>query len=356
MLPNIFFHWINYHLGFALFRSLPLSYTFSLTTKCNSRCLTCNIWQKKPQVELTKEEWKKIFQSLGTSPYWVTLSGGEPFLRSDLSGIVADLCRICSPKIINIPTNGILSEKIAVEVQKISKANPKTNFVINLSLDGIGEGHDQARGINGNFIKTIKTLNLLKKNKNSNLTIGIHTVISKNNVKEIPKIIDYVLNNLKPDSFITEIAENRVELDNLSNKIQPSLEDYKRAIGYLENRMKKERLPALPRIQRAFRLVYYDLVIRILKEQKQVIPCYAGIASAQIASNGDIWPCCVRADNLGNLKENNYVFKKIWFSSKADSVRKSIRDKKCYCPLANASYTNILLNPKSLGKALANIF
>jgi MoaA/NifB/PqqE/SkfB family radical SAM enzyme len=333
---------------FSFYKILPLSYTFSLTSKCNSRCLTCNIWQKKPQAELTKREWQKIFQSLGTSPYWVTLSGGEPFLRTDIVEIVADLCRICRPKIINIPTNGLLTEKIVKEVAKITKANPKTNFVINLSLDGVGGRHDKARGIKGNFEKTLKTLTRLKKNKYPNLTIGIHTVISKNNVKELPAIADYVLDTLKPDSYITEIAENRIELDNLSNKIQPPLEDYKTAMAYLKTRMKKERLAILPRIQRAFRLVYYDLVIKILKEQKQVIPCYAGMASAQIAANGDIWPCCVRADIIGNLKENNFDFKKIWFSSSADAVRKSIQNKKCYCPLANVSYTNILLNPKTL--------
>ncbi|MCL4382172.1 radical SAM protein [Patescibacteria group bacterium] len=341
---------------FSFFKILPLSYTFSLTNKCNSRCLTCNIWQKKATVELTKEEWKRIFQSLGHSPYWVTLSGGEPFLRADLMEIVSDLCRIGNPKIINIPSNGLLTEKIVNDVGKITKANPKTNFVINLSLDGIREKHDQARGIKGNFDKTVKTLSLLKKLKKRNLTIGIHTVISKNNAKEFPRIADYVLDTLKPDSYITEIAENRVELDNLSNKIQPSLEDYKTAINYLKTRMKKEKSAILPRIQRAFRFVYYDLVIKILKEQKQVIPCYAGLASAQIAANGDIWPCCVRADILGNLKENNYDFKKIWFSPKADLVRKSIKERKCFCPLANASYTNILLNPVSLGQALTHIF
>ncbi|MCL4382414.1 SPASM domain-containing protein, partial [Patescibacteria group bacterium] len=211
-----------------------------------------------------------------------------------------------------------------------------------------------ARGIKGNFDKTVKTLSLLKKLKKRNLTIGIHTVISKNNVKEFPRITDYVLDTLKPDSYITEIAENRVELDNLSNKIQPSLRDYKTAINYLKTRMKKEKLAILPRIQRAFRLVYYDLVMKFLKEQRQVIPCYAGLASAQIASNGDIWPCCVRADILGNLKENNFDFKKIWFSPKSDLVRKSIRNKKCYCPLANVSYTNILLSPKTLITVGAN--
>lgn len=340
---------------FSFFKILPLSYTFSLTNKCNSRCLTCNVWQKKTAVELSRHEWQKIFQSLGASPYWVTLSGGEPFLRPDLTDIVADLCQICRPKIINLPTNGLLTEKIVKDVASLTKNNPKTNFVINLSLDGIGKKHDLARGIEDNFVKTIKTLNLLKKLKKTNLTIGIHTVISKNNVKELTLITDYILDNLRPDSFITEIAENRVELDNLSNKIQPSLKDYKTAICYLKTRMKREKLSVLPRIQRAFRLVYYDLVIETLKRKTQVIPCWAGIVSGQIAPNGDVWTCCVRADILGNLKENNYDFKKIWFSAKADKVRKSIKNKECSCPLANAGYTNILLSPRKLWQVLLNI-
>ena len=46
-----------------------------------------------------------------------------------------------------------------------------------------------------------------------NLTIGIHTVISSYNVDSLPELCEFVQRELKPDSFITEIAEERVELD-----------------------------------------------------------------------------------------------------------------------------------------------
>ena len=81
---------------------------------------------------------------------------------------------------------------------------------------------------------------------------------------------------------------------------------------------------------------------RILEEEDQVIPCYAGWASAQIYSDGSVWPCCIRADNLGNLRDYNYDFKSIWFGEGIREVRRSIADKECHCPLANASYTNML--------------
>jgi hypothetical protein len=100
---------------------------------------------------------------------------------------------------------------------------------------------------------------------------------------------------------------------------------------------------------------YYKLVKRILHEQDQVIACYAGWVSAQIYANGTVWPCCVRADDLGNLREHNYDFKQIWFGDKIKRVRKSIARKECHCPLANASYTNMLHDIPTLTRVAAKI-
>lgn len=68
----------------------------------------------------------------------------------------------------------------------------------------------------------------------------------------------------------------------------------------------------------------------------------------QIYADGTVWPCCVRADNLGNLRDHDYDFGKIWFGEKIKEVRRSIRAKECHCPLANASYTNLLLHTPTL--------
>ena len=88
-------------------RMLPLNLTLSPSPRCNSRCLTCNIWMKREN-ELTLDEWDKVLKSLGRAPYWFTVSGGEPFLYQGL----VQLCQLAykhgRPGIINIPTNGIL--------------------------------------------------------------------------------------------------------------------------------------------------------------------------------------------------------------------------------------------------------
>lgn len=325
---------------------LPLNYTISLTYRCNSRCKTCNIWQKNTD-ELTLEEYKKIFTSLGISPYWITISGGEPFLRKDIVEIIQCLYEICHPKIINIPTNGILTELIVEKVKNILTLCPKTKLVINVSLDEIGERHDEIRGVKGNFDKTIKTFNNLKKLNYTNLTVGIHTVISKFNVKRLPEIASELL-SLNPDSYITEIAEKRVELDTTNSDISPSFEEYILAIDKLIKILEKYPACGLGKITQAFRLNYYNMVKKVLKEHRQIIPCYAGFASCQIAPDGDVWMCCIKAKPIGNLRETCYNFKKIWFSERAYEERKKIKNGECFCPLANVSYTNMLFSFVSL--------
>lgn len=332
---------------------LPLNYTISLTYRCNSRCKTCNIWQKKSD-ELTLEEYKKIFTGLGTSPYWITISGGEPFLKKNIVEIIQCLYEICRPKIINIPTNGISTELIIEKVKNILTLCPKTKLVINVSLDEIGERHDDIRNVKGNFDKTIRTFNNLKKLNYPNLTAGIHTVISKFNVQRLPEIASELL-RLNPDSYITEIAEKRVELDTVNSDITPSVEEYTLAIDELIKILEKYPACGLGKITQAFRFNYYNMVKKILKENRQIIQCYAGFSSCQIAPNGDVWMCCIKAEPIGNLRNTGYDFKKIWFSEKANEARKKIKNSECFCPLANASYTNMLFNFASLFKISGQI-
>jgi organic radical activating enzyme len=73
------------------------------------------------------------------APYWITVSGGEPFL---FEGVV-DLCEIayrrCRPGIINIPTNGLLFNRIPEAARQIARRCPGSQLIINLSLDGVGQ-------------------------------------------------------------------------------------------------------------------------------------------------------------------------------------------------------------------------
>ena len=335
-----------YRFGFP--KILPMNYTISLLYACNSRCKTCNIYKKKARV-LQPVEYRKIFNSIKKSAFWITFSGGEPFLRNDLFEICCLAATICKPKIINIPTNGILTEKIVSFTKKITIAYPKIQFNINLSIDEIGAAHDEIRGVRGNYEKVIKTFYKLKQIGASNLQVGIHTVISKFNVKNFPNIASTLM-QLNPDSYITEIAEQRVELWTKDLDIQPKKTDYAAAADFLIHRIKHSKQTGWNKLTQLFRCEYYSLVKKVLKHQTQVIDCLAGVASAQIAPDGRVWACCIRAKSVGSLRANRYNFSRVWFSDYAKKHRLSIKNRECYCPLANASYTNILMNYSLLAK------
>lgn len=320
---------------------LPLNITISPSPKCNSRCLTCNIWMKREN-ELSLDEWDKALASLGTAPYWFTISGGEPLMFPGIVELTQLVYQHTKPGIINIPTNGILKSG-PDRVRRILESCPDTQLIINLSLDGVGEKHDLIRGVSGNFEKFEERLKQYfeLREEFSNLTVGIHSVVSVFSVGHLDELIDYA-DQSTADQFITEIAEPRVELDTVGLPITPDKEDYNQAIDRLIEYVESKQYRGVSKITEAFRVEYYKLVKNILDEEDQVIDCYAGWASAQIYADGTVWPCCIRADNLGNLRDHNYDFKEIWFGEAIKEVRRSIADKECYCPLANASYTNML--------------
>src|SRR3984893_18431198 len=335
---------------------LPANITVSVSYRCNSRCKTCNVWLL-PNDDLTLPEWDCVFASLGTAPYWFTFSGGEPTLRKELPDMVASAYRHCRPGIINIPTNGIQHKVVPGRVERVLQAAPKSEVIINLSLDALGLKHDEVRGVRGNWAHAMKTYGALKELKKhyKHLTLGVHTVISNFNIDSFQELCEFVSSELQPDSFITEIAEERVELDTVGLVITPTPERYTVAIDTLLESLRDQRLTGVAEVAQAFRRRYYDLVKRTLREQRQVIPCMAGVAAAQIAPNGDVWTCCIRAESMGNLREHDYDFRSVWTTGKAKQLRRSIKAGECYCPLANASYTNMLNNGRTVTKVAAEV-
>ena len=354
ILPQIAKMQASYALGKPL--ANPLNLTISVSYRCNSRCKTCNVWQR-PNDDFTIEEYEKTFESIGRDAFWFTFSGGEPTLRKDLPEMVGAAYRHCRPGIINIPTNGIQDKIIPGRIERVLQAAPTSEVIINLSLDGVGEKHDIVRGVKGNFDRAMRTYAGLKalKGKYKNFTLGVHTVISNFNIDEFDNIHSFVYNELKPDSFISEIAEERVELDTVGMGITPPIQKYEPVINQLQKENREADFKGVSRITQTFRDRYYDIVKRTLVEKRQIIPCLAGVASAQIAPNGDVWTCCIRAESVGNLRDYDYDFHKTWSTAKADELRRSIKAGECYCPLANASYTNMLCHMPTLASVGAEV-
>jgi MoaA/NifB/PqqE/SkfB family radical SAM enzyme len=349
----------GYRLEHATGRSpqLPVNLTVSVTYSCPSRCATCDIWQKKVD-DLSVDEYGRIFPTLERVPVWVTLSGGDQFLRADLDEIVRLVCTQIEPSIVNIPMNGILTERIFSLLPKIAHRTVGRQLVLNLSVDEIGAAHDDIRGADRNFEKLQLVAGLIHDLKKTypHVVLGVHTVISTRNVHRIPEIEREARAIFRPDSYIAEVAENRVELQTMDKAITPSTADFRRAVGHLRNVIGEHRSThPVARLVESLRLEYYELAARILEEKRQVIDCYAGWASAQLAPDGHVWGCCVRAESVGNVRDHGYDFRAVWLGKEADAFRASVKAHACHCPLANASYTNLLLDAPSLARVTAHM-
>lgn len=363
LVPYLASYHMNRWFGYKKFN--PMTLTYSVTAACQSRCKTCQIGAMycqdptRPQKDLKLDEIEKIFQTM-KPVYFFNMSGGEPYLRKDLPEIVKLACRYLKPKVVHTPTNAILTERIVENTERIihivREYNPAVPFTVKPSIDGIGELHDEIRGVRGNFDCLLKTIKGLKKleDKYDNFHLELGTVISNFNIDHLDEIEDFV-HSLGVESYRNEVAECRTEFFNIGDDITPSAEIYQRLIKDFARKV-EENISSkrnLAKMTEALRVVYYDLASRILEEQRQVIPCYAGVSNVHINYDGGVWPCCVLGyeKEMGNLREYGYNFQELWHSDKADEVRKYIKGKNCACPLANQAYSNELMHLPTLFKA-----
>ena len=351
--PKLPLYWAFRRFGWP--RMYPFSVVVSISYRCNSKCRTCDVW-RKPNDDMSVEEWDKVFANLGRTPFYITFTGGEPFLRKDLDEMVISAYRHCRPSVITIPTNGLLTDRIVERVDRICQECPTSQIGLNLSLDGIGEEHDDIRGVPGNWEKSMATWTKLKELQKSrpNLVLTVHTVVSRFNQQRFRAIYND-LQFLEPDSYITEVAEERVELDTVGWGITPDPDAYAPIADFLSEQAWARPARGIAKFTQAFRAQYYQLARRVLYERTQVIACYAGWASAHIAPNGDLWSCCIRAEPVGNLRETGYDLAPIWYGERMAKLRKSIYDKECACPMANASYANMLLHPPTVAKVALEV-
>jgi MoaA/NifB/PqqE/SkfB family radical SAM enzyme len=338
-----------FRLGRALGRplSLPAAVTVNVLYACNSRCRTCNIYEHHAEV-LTADEYERIFSTLGSSPSWVTFTGGEPFLRPDLADIVLSFDRHCTPSVINMPTNGSFPGRVEKAIDRIARAVKPRSLIVNLSIDEVGQAHDSLRRLDGNWDLAMRTAKILRelRTRHDNLVFGVNTVISRFNEHRIADIAAKV-DELEPDSYVAEVAGRRVELGTERAHIGPSAEGLVRALKLLRTRSRRTGR-FIEALVASLRAEYYRVLERHTVEEREILPCYAGITSAHIMPEGKVWACCVLGEELGQLRNVDYDFPTLWYGAAARSIRARIKRERCSCTLANQTYMNILMDPRSL--------
>jgi MoaA/NifB/PqqE/SkfB family radical SAM enzyme len=162
----------------------PSEASLQVTGRCNSKCITCNFWKIKPGDELTPEELKRVFHDFkDVGLQIVGFTGGECLLRPDIGDLIDNVINTAGVKVYII-TNGILLEK------KAEILAGKDLLYVAVSLDGIGKTDDTIRGIPGHYEMVIRGIDRLNKLTEGKLRIHIGTTLLKQNINQVPEIIE----------------------------------------------------------------------------------------------------------------------------------------------------------------------
>lgn len=334
-------------------RGMPLNLIFFVTSRCNAKCRHCFYWQKINTVkdELNLSEIEKIAKS-APNLLTVTLTGGEPFLRDDLVEIANIFSKFTKIANIQIPTNGILTDHIFETTKNILEVCRKDiRVAVGISIDNLREKHNKIRQVDGCFEKAVKTIKKLKKLERefSNFRLGSIITITKDNQEEIGKIVNFLENDLGIDNVGVNII--RSEVKDMSLK-ELDIKYYNNIMLKLRNdfleKADKKNLSWIERILSSRQYYGSQILSRIYSEKKYITPCYAGSLLAILKENGDVYPCEMLNDKMGNIRDSDFNLKKLWFSEKSDEVRKKIKKSKCFCTFECAMTSNTLFNFRHL--------
>jgi MoaA/NifB/PqqE/SkfB family radical SAM enzyme len=287
-------------LGLATF---PRSLTITITRRCNSRCIMCNIWrlgqrhEELPLDVITRFLDNPRFAKLVE----LDLTGGEPFLRQDLPELIRYVSHLNDRILTNLKTvalasNGLLPELVARVVEEILEGiKGKFDLAMVCSLDGLGEPHDRVRGVPGAYQKVRETIARLQQIKanSSNFWLGIKTTILPSSWDQIPGLMQFsqdqgLFHILSPVLFTQERFRNLASRETLD--------------------VRKTRSSDLIDLysQENLRNFYYSYVlVDSLTSGKRRVPCTAASDHFFIEGDGTIFPCPLLNVSLGRIQAHS---------------------------------------------------
>jgi len=359
-LPYLLWRGVGYHLPERWSCNYPVLVNFLVTRRCNSRCLMCSIWKTgNRKEEMSLSEIDRIFSSrLFKALDYISLAGGEPFLRDDIADIASTVYSRCDKlNGMSIFTNGFLTgliEKRLIEVLNGIDTDRLKEFLVSVSIDGIGQVHDEIRGVEGGFEKAAKTLKVLKKmSMEYSFTLQMNTVIQKSNIDMLDDIWMFAADNGVRVHFVPVRLANFV-FSNLDRRnkfeIEPDQLDILKKFVF-GRYLKDDNSPLS-----LFWLDYF----RMAEGKERKVPCLWNSYAVALNADGTLFPCEASSTFVyGNALEADPY--DIWCSEKSREARTRLRDSFCKrCTLECTSdgamyreffrYSAFLLKRKLAGK------
>jgi hypothetical protein len=302
----------------------------SLNNHCNFHCRMCHIWrQDKGENRLDLEKCLQIIDSLDAFQVkGVRLSGGDPLLTP----WALPLARHISQKGYHTvaTTNGsMIDEGFAQRIAESGISN------LNFSLDAsAAEVHDRIRGFAGSHERIIKAIGYLAKAADS-VKIGINTVVSNLNLREIVPLVDTVEQDKRIDHiyfmavmqpfgtpadaewFLREEFRFLWPQDTAGvRSVLDTLIDLKRKGYKINNSIAQLR-------------VFYDYFSDPLHFTKKT-KCNLGQEAVEVNQAGDVY-LCYFYEPIGNVFRDSLY--DIWRSEQAACVREKIDNCRRNCNL-----------------------
>lgn len=269
----------------------PREAVLYITDTCNSRCVTCNAWQRRDERPLSSDAWCGILgdlRAIGVSS--VEFMGGEPLLRQDLHRLVAEAGTLGFARI-TVSSNGFLMSDETVDRLVGAGAN-----VFHVSLDGGRETYKALRGVD----RFERVVDAMCRVVNAGVELVVLTTLVRQNIDELPAVAG--LADRLGAHWFPNLLENKKHLFKgvvIDDLLITTPEDIARTIHHLE---------AIGRAYpRTSLLQAHD--IRYIRDyledpgREGHIPCVLGFKEIYIGSAGEVYPACMSLGAAGNAME-----------------------------------------------------
>jgi MoaA/NifB/PqqE/SkfB family radical SAM enzyme len=330
---------------------------FFVTARCDAKCKHCFFWRSTNQVpdELTFDEIDKISAHTGEI-LQITLTGGDAAKRDDLPAIAEIFANRNHALNITVATNGYQTTRVLAQIAEMTRILPAaTNLTVDLSLDGVGEGHDRLRNCPGIFdalTQTVKGLHEIKRTM-GRPNICLNTTVSYYNQDKLRPVYECAVNELKPD--IINALYIRGEPREPQAK-QVNVERYREFCRWIREDTARGKIPGynfFTDTLHAKDFILRDIIMDTVRTGRYRYPCTAARLTGVIYPDGDVAACELLPYTLGNLRRENYDLAKIWTSDRTRAVRHKIAYGRCHCIHQCFLSNNILFNPTLFPRLLA---
>ncbi|MFH1277170.1 MAG: radical SAM protein [Candidatus Eisenbacteria bacterium] len=314
----------------------PIDVVLATTYRCNARCIMCNIWKNPSKNDLEPEEYRFLPESIR----YVNISGGEPFLRSDIPEIVAVVKERAPDSEIIISSNGFMPEKVEDSMREVLKIDPAVG--VGISIDGAGALHDHVRGIPKGFDKCMDTVGRLKGLGMTNLRLAF-TVVDEN-VDDLPEV--YRLTKEMGIQFTMAVAQNSSHYFMTEENHFSLVEKLRENLGPLVEDLLRSSHP-----KNWLRAFFAHGIFRYAAGAGRPFVCNAAQDFFFVAPNGDIYPCNVMERVLGNVREKPWD--EIWNGAAADTIRDEVRACQLKCWMVCTARSDMKKNAGHVVKWIA---